>query len=221
MGQMLVPMILMAAGTAVQVAAQRKAQSAMNKAVETELERQKEYQREGTRKYEASFAESGPEKYVEQAGEGAKERLLNYETLRSVPSAAVTSPASRFIPTDTTRSMINQSNLARSVLGGQQDWWSGQQRKDVRAATDLGLTSGFSRASQALLPMEIESASHKGDSLKTAGMVLSTMGMLSGMSGALRAPSVAGQTASVSPAYSYTNMFNPLYGMYSMMAPKR
>jgi hypothetical protein len=52
---------------------------------------------------------------------------------------------------------------------------------NIRAGQQLATTGNFMRGSAGVLPVEVEAASRKGDSLKTLGTVLSTAGSVVGM----------------------------------------
>lgn len=187
---------LTAAGTAAQVAGQRKAQKAMEGAREAERIRQKGYQDESAAVLDKSMANA--DKGAQDAQEA--EALAKRESDAANATASVRAPveatganlagdqtANTVIDTERSAQAAKNLNFAGQQGGAKAKLLSFQDLNianaiaNARAAQDHARIAGFSKGSGDVLPIEMESASHRGDGLKTLGQGLQVAGTIAGM----------------------------------------
>ncbi len=85
------------------------------------------------------------------------------------------------------------ADAVRARLAGYTDWDLKQAIKNLRAQQELQQIENFSRGSLSILPTELQSAAHAGDTLTGIGGLLSAAGGVGSAWGAARVPtSVSG-----------------------------
>lgn len=205
----LIPVLALAAaaaGTGMQVAGANKAANAMNNKTVEELNRQRGTQQKASAEFASSLGQSGKDVADTQIASGEQERTQMYDKLQSVPLAAGSQPL-----VGGTSSAINLrdnaqmalSNKGRGKIGAYDKWILDQAVKNLRSGQMQGIYGQEAQRSQAVLPMELQDASHAGDSLTGAGMGLGMLGTL------LSLGSTSGVTAGMTAAQAGTS----LYGM--------
>ncbi len=195
------------AGAGMQAAAAQQAQEAASRATREELNRQQGYRKEAMSTFADSLKQSTPAVAQQAIDEGAQTRQADYAKARSVPLTEGRTPytsgeGSRLVSSAGAASQDHLGDAMRARLGGYTDWDLKQAIKDMRASQALGTIGSFSQGSQNVLPLELQSAAHSGDTLAGVGQLFSTAGMLGGAYGALaKAPvSAAAQAANANPA---------------------
>ena len=187
---------LTAAGSAAQAAGARRAAKAMEGARVAESIRQKGFQDEANKVVDESLGKSG--KSSTDAGMKAAAEA------RAADAAAATAEVRK--PVEATGENLAGDTAGNKVMATESDLqaarnlgYAGQQGaakanllsfndmtfqnaiNNLRAGQQLNTTGNFMRGSAGVLPVELETASRKGDSLKTLGTVLSTAGSVVGM----------------------------------------
>lgn len=187
---------LTAAGSAAQAAGARRAAKAMEGARVAESIRQKGFQDEANKVVDESLNKSG--KSSTDAGMKAAAEA------RAADAAAATAEVRK--PVEATGENLAGDTAGNKVMATESDLqaarnlgYAGQQGaakanllsfndvtfqnaiNNIRAGQQLNTTGNFMRGSAGVLPVELEAASRKGDSLKTLGTVLSTAGTVVGM----------------------------------------
>lgn len=123
-------------------------------------------------------------------------QLAAYFGANSDPGAANTAAAS-VMPTSTsnvtTSEAAKQSSLANAFVGQQAgaladlrsfgEMLGDNSRSQARDASLIGQIGGFKKGSSAVVPYELDHASHAGDGWKTAGDILGGLGSLTSMYG--------------------------------------
>lgn len=195
------------AGAGMQAAAAQQAQEAASRATREELNRQQGYRKEAMSTFADSLKQSTPAVAQQAIDEGAQTRQADYAKARSVPLTEGRTPytsgeGSRLLSSAGAASQDHLGDAMRARLGGYTDWDLKQAIKDMRASQALGTIGSFSQGSQNVLPLELQSAAHSGDTLAGVGQLFSTAGMLGGAYGALaKVPvSAAAQAANANPA---------------------
>lgn len=194
------------AGAGMQAAAAQQAQEAASQATREELNRQQGYRKEAMSTFADSLKQSTPAKAQQAIDEGAQTRQADYAKARSVPLTEGRTPytsgeGSRLLSSAGAASQDHLGDAMRARLGGYTDWDLKQAIKDMRASQALGTIGSFSQGSQNVLPLELQSAAHSGDTLAGLGQLFSTAGMLGSAYGAFaKAPvSAAAQAANANP----------------------
>lgn len=201
---------LSAAGAGMQAAGAQKAKGAMNDAQTAELLRQKKYQQEADASFQANLKKSDRGTAEAETQAGADRRAAEYQALDrtatgteapmtatatgTANSAAGAAKRAAGTVSATNNAWSRLVSNARAKLGGADDWQLSQTTRNTRTNQDLAITSSNARGSAAVLPYEMDAASHKGDTLKAWGSLASALGSAVGMYGAT-APVAAGQSA--------------------------
>jgi len=187
---------LTVAGTASQAAAANQAKKAMQGAQSAERIRQKGYQDE------SSAVQAGSEKRMSKASQdkGQADAEASRNADYAAANAAAQAPtateganlagdqsANAIIASENARASQNalgyagQQGNAKAALQGFGDLQLGNALANARAMEQQRQLGNFMQGSSGVLGLEMEDASHKGDSLKTLGQVLSTAGSIAGM----------------------------------------
>lgn len=213
----------MLGGSGMQLAAGQAEKNAMNQATEAELKRQQDYARKGQAAFEASLAQSRPQAVEEQMKQGTAQAAAEYAKVQqnqlpglSQGTAQIT-PNAQLAATENAlvSGRVGQQNAAASALQGYQASDVAQSLKDLEAKTRLGQISDYARASERVLPLELQAASQSQDTLKGIGSLLSTAGGLAGLYGALGAAAPAASAGTG----SYTIMPDLASGASGGIAP--
>lgn len=187
--------VLSAAGAAAQMYGQSQAKRAMNNANEAELLRQKGFTNESLAKFDSSL------KYNQGADQQVREKdasnALNNQfqqtieqTLMPAAGAGMASDSAPKAIADSYREAMDgaktrlQSQLAaKAALGGFGTMLNNTQIQNANVANAQNMLGGFMRGSSAVLPLELQKASHAGDRMNNLGMALQALGSLAGMYG--------------------------------------
>lgn len=220
----LIALAATAAGTGASVVGQQKAKHAMQDATQAERIRQKGIQDRAAGAFDESLAQSDKSVADEQIKQGEQERLQGYRNLQQIPVAV---PGGQLVGGQNPamvlqdQALANASNRSRAKLGSYDKWQLDQAVKNTRATQQQALYGQQAQRSQALLPMELQDASHKGDTWQGVGMGLSALGTLASMGSlagvgaggqaALTAPQVAAFNTGLGPVS--TGFANSVYGM--------
>jgi hypothetical protein len=183
---------LAVAGAGANYAGQEKAKSAMNRTTMAELLRQRGINDKASAEFASSLSKSGRNVAETQLQEGESQKESGYRDLQAVPLD--TGPAPLVGGTSSAvnlqdKSQLNLSNRNRAKLGSYDKWQLDQMVKNVRSSQQQANFGQQASRSQAVLPLELQDASHKGDSLTDLGSILgllsslASVGSLSGGSG--------------------------------------
>lgn len=184
------------AGSAAQAAGQAKARRAMEGAQQAELTRQKGFQDQSNAAFSESLSHADP-----QAQEGAKakaegERKAAYESANAQARAPIEATGRNLAGDQTANKVLSSEQGARSAqaqgyagqqgnakaaLRGFNDIQLGNALYNSRQMQNQGQIGNFMQGSAAVLPYEVQAASHKGDSLKSIGDLLSAAGAIGGI----------------------------------------
>jgi hypothetical protein len=196
---MIAAAVLSAAGAAAQMRGQSMAKKAMNNANENELNRQKGFTNESLAQFDNSL------KYNQGVDQQARERdasnALNNQyqqtieqTLSPASGAGMSSDAAPKAIADSYREAMEgakkglQSQLAaKAALGGFGTMLGNTQIQNANVANTQNMLGGFMKGSSAVLPLELQHASHAGDGMNNLGMALQVAGALTGMYGSAAA----------------------------------
>jgi hypothetical protein len=187
---------LTVAGTASQAAAANQAKKAMQGAQSAERIRQKGYQDE------SSAVQAGSEKRMSKASQdkGQADAEASRNADYAAANAAAQAPtateganlagdqsANAIIASENARASQNalgyagQQGNAKAALQGFGDLQLGNALANARAMEQQRQLGNFMQGSSGVLGLEMDEASHKGDSLKSLGQLLSTAGSIAGM----------------------------------------
>jgi hypothetical protein len=206
-----IPIAISLAAAATQYAGAKKAQDKMDSTAEAELLRQRKYSGEGAATFKKSLSESGSEQAGKQIGAGAAAMQQRYEGMPALGTSAAPSLAgspSTSVEAAGRNQLTSMSNVARARLMGYNEWDVNQALKNLRAQQALGVTSGLSQASEQPLGMEIQQASHAGDTLQGIGRLLGAVGGVAGMMSSAGGSAGGGAV----PASQKAAMYNEFLG---------
>jgi len=217
-----------------QMAGAAKSRQAMESARAQGMAKQKEFQRQAETVVNKSMTTAGRDTAEKDMAQGQAARLQAIEAatkatqpMVGVPLDAAGGTGNRVVSTPTDRARtatqdagnawarVQAGNAAR--IGSYNDWASNRAVENADASQRLAVTSNLARGQANLLPLQLEAASHAGDSLSGIGSMLGTvgsavgMGVGTGMIGGGGAP--AGTTIGTNPftgySYSYAPGANP------------
>lgn len=209
MWALLAALALAATGAGLQAAGASASRRAMNARTQEELNRQAQIQRQAEAEYAQSLAQSGVDTAQQQVQQGTQEREGLYQQLQQVPletgaQQVEVSPAVRLRDA----AQMQLANKSRAKLGGYETWVLDQAIKNARAGQNLNILSQQAQRSQNILPLELQAASHEGDTLQGIGSLVGSLGSLFGgygalVSGATQAGMSARQAAQPQQGYGW------------------
>lgn len=194
-----------AAGTGMGVAASAQDRSAMNNVRTIEARRQQDLQDQANGVFQKSLSASGADTAKKQTASGAAQRQSVYNALKQVAQPGTAAPATAADspdavvntdnPTQTANSLATTRGNAWSTLtsgaasreGGYQDYDTDQALKNAEANRNLGVIGNRAAGWARIFPTELEVASHKGDALAGWGQLVSALGSVAGIGGAMGA----------------------------------
>jgi len=180
-----------AAGTAASIAGQKKAQRAMGQAQAAENARQAKLREEANAIFSESLSSNTTKNRVAAETAAAGKRKEAYTAdLAAGKRAEVGSSYG----TDTPKVVADESAARgeagkmgsvidarnKAVLAGFGDVTNANAVKNARARVNAGVVGDFMKGSASAHGVEMDYASHRGDSLKTVGDILSKVGMVAG-----------------------------------------
>lgn len=184
------------AGAGAQAAGQAKARKAMEGAQIAERVRQKGYNDQSQAAFSESLGNADPQAQANAQGKAEGERKAAYDTATAEARAPLEATGKNLAGNQDANRVMSSESAARSAqaLGyaGQQgaakaalqgfgDTQLGNAIYNARQMQKQGQIGNFMQGSAAVLPYEVDAASHKGDSLKSLGDILSMAGAIGGM----------------------------------------
>ena len=184
------------AGSAAQAAGQAKARKAMEGAQIAERVRQKGYNDQSQAAFSESLGNADPQAQANAQGKAEGERKAAYDTATAEARAPLEATGKNLAGNQDANRVMSSESAARSAqaLGyaGQQgaakaalqgfgDTQLGNALYNARQMQKQGTIGNFMQGSAAVLPYEVDAASHKGDSLKSLGDLLSMGGAIAGL----------------------------------------
>lgn len=197
---------LTAVGTVAGAAGQHKAYNAQTDARNAEQLRRQNYQNESQKYFNQNLGQSDLNATNENL---ATNTASNTAALNAVNGTAdVRAPIAENIPGAEGPKVINtelgnrlsqankfntQQGAAKGRLDSYGDWTLGNQLNNLKTSNQIGLQGNFMQGSAGVLPWEMQDASHRGDSLKGLGTILSSLGSVAGLGASMGvgAPAVA------------------------------
>jgi len=187
---------LTAAGSAAQAAGARRAAKAMEGQRVAESIRQKGFQDEAAAVSDDSLGKSGRDATETGMSEAAAARAAASDAAVAEVRAPIEATGANLAGDQTANKLMategdaaaaknlgyaTQQGRAKANMLSFNDVTFQNAINNIRAGQKLNTTGNFMRGSAGVLPVELEYASKKGDSLKTLGSVLSTAGSIVGM----------------------------------------
>jgi hypothetical protein len=184
------------AGSAAQAAGQAKARKAMEGAQVAERVRQKGFQDQSQSAFSESLAHANPQDQANAQGKAEGERKAAYDAATAEARApleatgrnlAGSQDANRILSSESAarsaqaRGYAGQQGAAKAALQGFGDTQLGNALYNARQMQNQGTIGNFMQGSAAVLPYEVDAASHRGDSLKSLGDLLSMGGAIAGL----------------------------------------
>lgn len=216
-----------AAGAGLQMAGNQKASNEMERKVRAELLRQKGYQQQAEAAYAQNAKQNTAPVAQKEISTGAGERQAAYETAQAVPltqgqASVVGNPLAM-----SEKVKLALSNQARSKMAGYDQWALARMLDNEQANQAIGTVNNFARGSNNVLPLELQRASHAGDSLNQIGQLVGLAGMLAGgggweslaSTGISAGSAAASASAKNSGGYGSGNMFNKNVPLYQTRKP--
>lgn len=181
-------------GTGAQFAGQQKERSAANAAVGAELGRQQGFLNRAQPVFQQSLAQSTPSAAQQQIGQGQQQALQDINRVQAIPLSA-SMPSFGNVNTANQVARQGLANKAYSEFKGYSNYPLQQYIKDLSAGSQLGLIGSEAQASEGVLPYELQQAAQSQQGLEALGSLLQMGGMLTGLSGLLKAPTALGNGA--------------------------
>jgi hypothetical protein len=184
------------AGSAAQAAGQAQARKAMQGAQIAERVRQKGYQDQSQSAFSESLAHANPQDQANAQASNEANRKAAYDAATAETRApleatgknlAGSQDANRILSSESAarsaqaQGFANQQGAAKAALQGFGDTQLGNALYNARQMQNQGTIGNFMQGSSAVLPYEVEAASHKGDSIKNIGDLLSLGGAVAGL----------------------------------------
>lgn len=211
-----IPLALMAAAAGAQAIGQSQAKRAMESRTRAEMERQRRFREQGAAEFQASLAAGGRDVADEQIAEGTAKRTAEYDAATAVPMGSSTASTLSVVPQQKVGQAGEQaasklSNRNRGQFMGLSDWQLKQLIKNARANQQLAITANMAQGSANVLPMELQDASHKGDTMAGISQLLNAAGLVYGLGsmGAGAGASAAGSAPANVGAGSWSGGFWP------------
>ena len=234
----IVALALTAAGSAAQAAGARRASKAMAGARVAESIRQKGFQDEANAVVEDSLNKSGKDATDKGMADAAAKRAAESDAAVADVRAPIEATGANLAGDQTVNAVMasegdvaanknlgyaTQQGRAKSNLLSFNDVTFQNAINNLRAGQKLNTTSNFMRGSAAVLPVELEAASRKGEGLKTFGNLLSTAGTVVGMGAGAdwwkAAPETAAGTAANAAPVITTNPTGVISPAISSVSP--
>ena len=203
-------------GAGAGIAASIGDKNAMNSATANELARQQNYAKQGQSVFQDSLNQSTPEAVQKQMNAGNDLALQEYQKLQGQPlpysgiGNSALSPSLGNVETQNALvgARVGQQNTANAALQGYGASDVAQSINDLSAKSPLGQIGNFAQTSENVLPLELQAAAHKNDTLAGIGSLVGTAGGLLSLYGALN-PTIAAK-ASVGSLASTPSVYGPL-----------
>lgn len=190
---------LTAAGTAVQMQGAEKAKKAQDAANTAELVRQKGYRDQSFGEFDKSLNYNQGQAQQDREKQSASDLNAQFQnaadSVFSGASANGANPNSGVSDApkaigdvykksmDEARGSIQNMLTAKAALGGFNRMLGNTSIQNQNIANEQQPIAGFMRGSAGVLPLELQKASHAGDSMNSLGTLISLAGMASGMAG--------------------------------------
>jgi hypothetical protein len=194
----------MAGGAAAQAYGAEKARKAQDEAISAENQRQKKYSDQSMSEFDKSLEYNQGESQQQRENRAAQNLDLQYQNaiagaLTPASGTGVSSSSSPKIIADTysaamqeAKNRLSKQMSAKASLGGFGDMLSRTRINNSRISDTQNMIGGLMRGSSAILPLELQKASHKGDAYKNVGALLSLAGNAGAMYGIGSAANAAG-----------------------------
>lgn len=205
------------------IAGNAEAQNAMNAARTREVQQERQLQDTANSVFQNSIAKAGSDTAKNQANTGTNQRENAFSALSQVAQPIVGAPlpsesnpnqvvntegppeGGTTSPTDQANALARARGNAWNTLtsnaaateGGLRDWQTQQGIQNAEANRRLGVIGNEAQADAALLPVELQVASTKGDELSGWGSLVSALGSTAstaGAVGAFGAPTIGAST---------------------------
>lgn len=191
-----ISLALTAAGATAQAAAQSQSRKAMEGAQQAERIRQKGFQDQSQAAFDESLGHAQASNQTADQSKAEGERKASYDKATADARAPVEATGQNLAGDTSTNKVVNteqaaqaakaqgyagQQGAAKAALQGFGDTQLGNALYNARQMQSQGVIGNAMQGSSAVLPFEVQAASHKGDGLKTLGDVLSLGGAVAGL----------------------------------------
>ncbi len=202
---------LVAAGTAATAYGAKQADKAEGAATSAELDRQAKLRREADAVHGNTISANGAKKTIQHMDEAAGKRTAAYQqsvadTASFAPlgvSTTATGTGGNQVVADAYRkeqqgasSYVQQQGQAQSALQAFDDTMQNNAIFNANQGYDIRKLGSFMQGSANVLPYELDSAGHKGDTSKTIGGILQALGAVTGAGSAVGAVGATAGAAS-------------------------
>ena len=191
-----ISLALTAAGATAQAAAQSQSRKAMEGAQQAERIRQKGFQDQSQAAFDESLGHAQASNQTADQSNAEASRKASYDKATADARAPVEATGQNLAGDASTNKVVNteqaaqaakaqgyagQQGAAKAALQGFGDTQLGNALYNARQMQSQGVIGNAMQGSSAVLPFEVQAASHKGDGLKTLGDVLSLGGAVAGL----------------------------------------
>lgn len=190
------------AGTGLSMAGNQAVQDRANQVTNAELQRQRQFQDQAQAQYQQARNQSTVGEAQSGIKEGANQRLGDYQQLQQSTPLSFSQPGTQIgkaVVNARDAANLDLSNRARSALSGYDQWLLQRMIQQQQSGNLLGMTAGMARSSGNVLPMELNQATHAGDTLGGIGGLLSGVGNAAGGYAASQGSLCGPQAATTNP----------------------
>ena len=191
-----------AAGTGMSIAGNQEAADAMQSVRNNELLQQQGFQRQANSVFQNSVAQANPTNVNAEMAKGAANRQGLAQALAAgampvaqpLPATSTAATPENDSPNPMDRAQANQQartnawtglvQHAQAKLGAYSDLSTQQGIQNAQAAGNLAVINNKAQGQANLLPIELQVASQKGNSLSGWGQMVSALGSIGMMAGA-------------------------------------
>ena len=210
-------LVAAAAGTAMEMYANKEDQNAINAAESSTFDTLSKDQQKATALWQQNESQQGADTANREISSGAAARnsLANQLIQATQPSTGTPLPATggtnKAIAGATARANTagnawsNTVNRAQSQEGGYSDWQTALGVGNANTNEGIGVINTMARGTANLLPLEVQAASHKGDSLGAWGSIVSALGSAAMFGGATSGAAAAPDTISAGQSGAIMN----------------
>ena len=197
---------LTAAGTGANMYANNQVRGKMNDLTNQELARNQGFEQKAQGVFNNSLQQSTPQAANQQIGQGQQQLAGLIQNAQQVPLSS-SMPNFGNVNTMAEGAKTAMSNKAASDLGGYSNYTLQQRLKDQQVGSQLGVIGSEAQGWANVLPAQLQQAQGSQQGLQALGALLSSAGLLTGLSGWGSAPTAGVNAAQMS---AMGNGFGPV-----------
>lgn len=173
-----IPLVGMAVGAGLSLAGRAQASHAADQAYGNQIRQQNQYRGQAAQSFGKYVPTVGAGQAALDINSGKQSREAGYAQQSAQPVAQAQAQSPVLATRD--QAALGQQTNARAKLGGYQDWQMQNAIRDLHEQQEQNQIGNFASGTAKLLPLELQQASHAGDSLNAIGSLVGSLGSLAG-----------------------------------------